>query len=245
MVWSCHLCSLDNPCANVLCDSCVSSACGTENSQTLPVNGSQPSGTHPSAQPSEEACLECDGKCFKVGARVVATTDIRYSPDHCVHTGTQGTIDSVLHRYLWVKWDIHMPVDNAVVLASQVDLVEKHDSSHQKASVEGASQPQESLPATKDVTSKHKEPGSKSDPGTPIGQAKSVALSESERRAEALKQIALQSTQAHVRNLGAAPSSARDAEKSGNPDPLDAKSTGTAKTETAPARKEKNMCCCC
>lgn len=59
------------------------------------------------------------------GARVSAITDIKYSDDQCIPEGSVGTVTSVLHKTVWINWDGLAPLDNAVVLASQVELLDE------------------------------------------------------------------------------------------------------------------------
>jgi hypothetical protein len=168
------------------------------------------------------------GKSFSSGVRVVATTEIRYTADLCVPKGTLGTIDSVLHTNLWINWDIPMPVENAVALASQIALAsEESNTSHSKATP-SYQQYTPALAALYPAQLSHVSDHSKE---KQLGEKNS-------------KHDAVHSNDGHCKD--AAPSASRDARKAGDADGarVQAEVGSPSKAEDKSGRKEKNMCCC-
>jgi hypothetical protein len=98
-------------------------------------------------------------KAFTIGSRVAAEKEIKYNEEFCIPKGTLGTISFVLHRSLWVNWDgwggPMGEADNAVVLASQIRVVDdpgRKQSAEQFSAAqqrgEGQQHPSTSSPST-------------------------------------------------------------------------------------------------
>lgn len=187
-----------------------------------------------------------DGRTYVPGARVAAITEIRYSQDACVPKGTLGTVDAVLNTNLWIIWDIPMSVDNAVVLASQVELADKVEVTRKEA-VDAEKQDSDVLnPGPTAACDASVEPQQcKEDTGKEI-QRVEVEASESERGLHPSENGMSLSQKTTQEQDDSALKNKPDAATIQKLEKIATKSKTDSPTEKdeKPARKEKNFCCC-